>query len=187
MRLRAMATVVNRRFINFFRQPEKSFFIEEQFPQVVLQSEGRAFVFVFFKFPPYLFQKGPIFFRSQMCGFFPRCRAIAGKVKAVGPVFYNRIDNVRQFIFVGAGDSGHYRRLDAVASQHSDFLNRRVKRTGLSYHVVRFAHPVDRELISLASKHVKPFADLIIQMKRIAENGEPDAVFMQVFKDIPEP
>lgn len=93
-------------------------------------------------------------------------------------MFYNRINYVKKLILVCAGNGSHYRSFNPVAPQHSDFLNRGIKRAGLSYHIVGFTHPVDRKLIGLATQIVKPFADLIYKVKRIAENGETYIVFM---------
>ena len=188
MAVSAVAAAVDHAFFCIRRDLERAGFEFIKCPQVILFIEIRfaSHRLIFLKFPVTIRQQLPIAERFDVRIFFLTGRAVAGKRIDIDTGCYDRVDDVRHFVNIRAGDGRHHDRADACAVDAADFLERDVEAARLSEPVVCLAHAVDRELIFLAAAFFQPPTDFIRKMKGIAQNREGDMMLFEQRKQLPE-
>lgn len=123
---------------------------------------------------------------AMVCGYLGIGWTVSSKCEHVHILLCTKVDQLRKFTDIRTGYSGHDRTVHSCIFDTVDLCKSRIKRTGFAEHIVRFSHSVKGKLILHTTVFVKLLTDLVIQMKRVAENCPADIFFFQQLRQFPK-
>ena len=188
MAVAAVATAIDHAVLVDSIQREYPRLVLVQRPEVVFLVEigGASGGFIFLELFIAVGQKLAVAQGRDAGVLLPAGGAVAGKGEYVRACGHHRVNDAGHFVDVLAGNRGHDHRADARPVDAADLLQGRVEAARLAEPVVGLAQAVNGQLVLLAAVVLQPLADGIVQVERIAQNREGDAVCFEQLQQLPE-
>ena len=86
-----------------------------------------------------------------MGAFLKAGRAVTPEGENIDMMRYDKVDDVGYLPDIRSRNGGHHGAADTRPANDGDFFNGRIERAGFADGIVRLAHPVDGELVLVAS------------------------------------
>ena len=139
---------------------------------MVFQTEISIAVFVLLEFLPALFHHPMVFLRRAACVTALQIWTVTGKGKDIDMMVYDNVNQRRHLFIVPTADSRHDRCSYSCFPDNGYCCESIAETARLAYAVMGSFQTIQRQLILMTSGIFQPFADLIVEMERIAKDRE---------------